>query len=352
MNKISALSANSLLAKARAMYGEILTNSNYDEMVNCRTINELASYLKNHTAYGSAFVDLTNVKINRARLEAVLKKHMLSRIASICSFEKAIGQSLFKSLLIKNDIECILTCANYLDSDNIGEYMIFIPEFFKTHSSLDTVALERSHSFDELYLALKGTIYQPLLDVFTNEANDFSVQLLESILYNYYYTQSAKIINENYKGEKKEALLDIYRMASDYKTIESIFRLKKYFAHDSINKSKFFFSDVTSFSQKNIDSFLEASSTDEFLELIKETRYGKYISTQSDEHIERKTLQAALKINEKQLRFSTCPEVVVLSYIGILENELGNITNIIEGIRYSLPPEEIMKFLVKKEENL
>lgn len=36
----------------------------------------------------------------------------------------------------------------------------------------------------------------------------------------------------------------------------------------------------------------------------------------------------------------------MLSYIGILENEIRNITHIIEGIRYSLSAEEIAEYLV------
>ena len=53
------------------------------------------------------------------------------------------------------------------------------------------------------------------------------------------------------------------------------------------------------------------------------------------------------KINKKNLLFSTAPEVVMFSYIGILENETKNIIMITEGVDYSLSPEEISKFLVR-----
>lgn len=33
-----------------------------------------------------------------------------------------------------------------------------------------------------------------------------------------------------------------------------------------------------------------------------------------------------------------------------MENEMQNVTHIIEGIRYSLPPEEIMKYLIKSDD--
>ena len=47
---ISALSANAISAKAHAMYAEMLTEADYEALVNCRTVTEAAGYLKAHTA--------------------------------------------------------------------------------------------------------------------------------------------------------------------------------------------------------------------------------------------------------------------------------------------------------------
>ena len=48
----------------------------------------------------------------------------------------------------------------------------------------------------------------------------------------------------------------------------------------------------------------------------------------------------------KKLRFSTDPSVVLFCYIFLAENELTNLTHIIEGVRYHLPPEKIAPLLV------
>ena len=226
----SDLSQNAVLAKARAMYAGTLTNENYVDLANCRTINEAANYLKGRTSYSEAFVSVPNVKIHRARLEAVLKRYMLSRIASLCSFEKAIGQNLYEILLLRNDVDCIITCADYLDSDNIGEYLLFVPDFFKEHSELTMLPLERARNFDELLSGLHGTRYESIIKKAMNGKTEFSVQLLENVLYNYLYTEASSIICEKYKkGKKRDELLDVFRMRSDMKTIESIYRLKKYY---------------------------------------------------------------------------------------------------------------------------
>lgn len=347
MGRISDLSANAILAKSRAMYADMLTNENYNDLASCRTINEAANYLKSHTAYDNAFVAVPNVKISRARLEAVLKKYMLSRIASLCSFEKAIGQELFETMIQRSDIDCILTCADYLDSQNIGEYMLYVPDFFKEHSEIDTLPLERATTFEELSDALKGTRYHELIEKMLKGSRKPSVQILENTLYDYLYTKSAEMISEKYKGKQREELLDFFRMRSDIKTIESIYRMKKYFKKDAeITSGHYFNSHTTAFSVKEIDALAHASNADEVLELVGKSKYGKFIPG-GDSIIERKTAVMQLRINEKSMRFSTYPEVVFLSFVGILENEMFNLTHIIEGIRYALPPDEILKYLIK-----
>ena len=45
------------------------------------------------------------------------------------------------------------------------------------------------------------------------------------------------------------------------------------------------------------------------------------------------------------IRFSTHPSVVMLSYIFLAQIEIQDIINIVEGIRYQLAPEEIQKLL-------
>ena len=46
------------------------------------------------------------------------------------------------------------------------------------------------------------------------------------------------------------------------------------------------------------------------------------------------------------VRFSTFPSVVMMSYVALAENEAENLTHIIEGIRYNIPPEEISRLLI------
>ena len=125
MSKIAAYSANALLAKARAMYGDILTSEDYAELANCRSTQEFLNYLKNRTAYEMVLKDLPTVQMSRARLEAMLMKYRQMRIASLAANEKALGGHLYKIMLLQYDMNVLLQCAENLGTSNFGEYLGF-----------------------------------------------------------------------------------------------------------------------------------------------------------------------------------------------------------------------------------
>ncbi len=339
---ISSLSQNAVLAKARAMYADILTREDYMRLAACRTVGEAANYLKTHTAYGETIASLQNVKFHRARLEATLKRYMLTRVGSLCSFEKALGQPIHRILLYKYEIDYILLCADHLDSDSVGVYSIELPAFFKKHSELDPLALERARKPADLVAALQGTYYAPIVEKAVNGQTDFSVQVLENTLYADFYARGAEIIRKNFSKKEREELLDCFRLPADVKMIESVYRLKRYFRQSN---GGFFDTSVTAFTEAQHNALRTAQSADAVLEILQGSCYGRYFPSEGMA-IEQKTQAMELRVHEKNIRFSTRPEVVMLSYIGILENEIRNITHIAEGIRYALPAEEITAYLV------
>lgn len=64
------LSSNVVLAKARTMYGRRLTQNDYNELLKCRNVSEVAGYLKNNTIYSHALAGIVESEIHRGQLEA------------------------------------------------------------------------------------------------------------------------------------------------------------------------------------------------------------------------------------------------------------------------------------------
>lgn len=345
MSKIANLSSNALLAKSRAMYSTILTREDYNQLINCHTINELVNYLKSNTIYSDALITSSGVELSRARMEARINQFNYKRISDLAAFENAIGQNLNQIIYLEFDITIILNCAEHLDSNTISDFSLLF-QTYSQHSQLDFIELEKANNFEELYNALKGTPYQQTLEMFVNGSSVYNTQLLENSLHKFLCDEIKNIISKNYKGNDKKELLDIFLMRSDFKMFESIYRIKKYFQNNITDLNKFFYAGFSALSEKEIQQLINAKDTEDLFSLINKTKYGKYFDENITYSIEKSTSIAKQKINQKKLRFSTLPEVVLFSYIGLIENEAKNIIHIIECVRYGLPPEEIEKHLV------
>lgn len=343
MSKISSLAGNAVLAKSRAMNSGILTEENYTALINCRNISEIVSYLKSNTVYSDSQALTSVSSFSKARLETELRKFNYERINSLASFEKAIGQKLNEIIYLNYDIALILSCADHLDSNQISNLALLTSRSYLRRSGLDLSALESATDFNAFYEALNGTPYQKALAVFKHKA--FSITALENALYQYMCERVEKLVKDNYSSSDRNELLNLFKMKSDFKMAESIYRMKKYFPNEPCNFENIFYSGFSAFSVTEINKMINCSDIDELFAVFEKSVYGKYIDESFKDNIEHCSHKAQLKINKKNLLFSTVPEVVMFSYIGILENETKNIIMITEGVDYSLPPEEISKFL-------
>lgn len=348
MKKIASLSAGALTAKAHAMYGDILGADIYREALSCRSIAELAAFLRDHTAYASVFGDLARVRIQRARFEALLRKYTMTRIASLAAAEKALGGSLYRALIMDYDAELLITCAEYLGSEGVGESLQFVPAFYRENSQLNERELFRAHNLDELDAALDGTPYNRLLDGFRAGA-PFSVRALELLVDECVNTRTEQLIQDNYSGETRSALLENLRMRADMKTVESLYRMKTYYPDADARRTGVLSNTVTAFTENERTALLECRDAAALTQVLKRSVYGKLPGLFKAGVIEHKTNEAMLRAHIHQLRYSTIPQVVLVSFVGIQANEMTNLVHISEGIRYGLSPEEIAAFLVTKE---
>ncbi len=347
MQKIASLSAGALTAKAHAMYGDILGADAYREMLGCRSISELAAFLRDRTAYASVFSDLTRARIQRARFEALVRKYAMTRIASLAAAEKALGGSLYKTLIMDYDAELLITCAEYLGSEGFGESMQFVPPFFLENSEIDTQALYRARNLDEMDAALEGTAYDRLLDGFRAGA-PFSVRAYELVVDECVNTRSEALIRKHYTGETRKALLAYLQMRADMKTVESLYRMKTYYPQADLHRAGVLSNTMTAFTPAERTALLESADVPALTETLRHTVYGKQAALFSEGVIERKTGKALLSACAHALRYTTIPQVALVSFVGIQQNEMNNLIHIAEGLRYGLPPEEIGAFLVTR----
>ena len=340
-------SANAVLARVRAMYGKRLMVSDYTNLLSCKDVNEIASYLKSKTAYGDIFAPNGGTQITAESIEFCLNKELNERLHKICTFEKMIDDKFYRYFVLKSDIDAIISAARTLVSTSALASSYVPTGFFRERSELDFDKLYNIRSAEDLIEATKHTRYYSTAKKFINAEGFFDFSSVEILLTRLYATEAKKLAKHFSKSAKKD-LFELIDLEIDYFNISNIYRLKRLdtsredifakliFEHGTITKTKLL-------------ALLDAQGDYAFMSIITGTKLGKGFELSDFLFPEAVIERNSYKIYKRYLRFSTSPDIAVLTYMRLARMEITNITHIVEGKRYNISNDEIKKFLVGAE---
>lgn len=323
--------ANAVLAKARAMYGKRLTAQNYTDLLACRSVNEAAAYLKAHTVYADAFEGVTMGSLRRWQIEILLREHLSNNFASLCRYEKSIGDGFYKYFVTLSDVDMLLHSVRYLNS---------------RHPELNAAALETATNVDLLLAAVEGSPYKAVLAPFASVGSDGRPDYfaMELALNKYLHSQAEALIKKNYKGKERKELDAMHAFDTDAENIVSLYRLKRLTNMPQSVLTTMLMPGGT-LDEKALTGFMKAPDAEKALQTLKGTAYAAF-AERGDRSVEQVSAKLRYDRAKGLVRFSTFPSVVMMSYVALAENEAENLTHIIEGIRYNIPPEEISRLLI------
>ncbi len=341
-----SLAANSVLAKARAMYGHRLTAQNYNELLSCRTVSEVAAYLKAHTDYSSVFEGLTMGALHRRQIESLIQDRLFEQYASLCRYEKFIGDTFYEHFVMKSDVDLLLHAIRRIDRTHPDEFPRRMPEFFSRHSDIDVQALKSVDDIDSFMSTVEGSAYKAVLEPFTSRGKEGNPDFfgMELALNKFFYSSSADRIKRCYKGATKKELQQMLAFLVDLENIVSGYRIKRI-----LDMPQAVFRNMMlpngSMSEKQMERFLGADSAEAALKTLKGTPYEAF-GLRNGASVEEVARKLGYDFCKSKIRFSSTPSIVMLCFVRLAENEVSNLTHIIEGIRYNIPSEEIRKILV------
>lgn len=343
---LSTLASNAILSKARAMYGKRLTEENYRDLLSCQSVGEIASYLKNRTAYKNTLAGINENAIHRGQLEAKLKQKLFEEFSSLCRYELSVGEHFSKYFITRSEVEQILHSITLLEAGKPEEYIFSMPMYLSRHTHIDLNALSQIHSFDDLLDALSHTPYRDLLESFRPvKGIPLNYTGIENTLYTYLFSSVYEVIDKYTRGEAAKQLHEIFDSYVDLVNYARIIRLKVSYnaGPDFIRSSLLPFGNLGS---RIKNEMIEAETEEQVTDLMKRTSIGKRYLKIDHTYIDEIPNRAKYITCRHDIHFSTHPSVVMMSYTFVSQCELTDIITIVEGVRYKLPPDEIAKLLI------
>lgn len=340
---------NAVLAKAHAMYGKRITKENYTDMLNCKSLNELAAYLKTRT-YFSADFEALPANINSAQIEELLKMSLLKKCEKLCEYQLSAGENFYKYFVVQNDIRQIMTVVRLLIQGHPEKYLAALPPFFNSKTDIDLYELAKVRNYDDLLRALEHTDYKKILERYRdNYSEDGMFILIENELNKYRFSFLIKSVKLSKDHRKKKEIYEIINYRLDMYTLTRAYRLLNLGSPNKMFIRDFTVKGYTNFSEKDMQAISDAKSATEIVKLIPNTYYKKDFSNIDFKYIENATTEMLIRRLLKGFRYYTNPTAVMLCYLFLAENEVRNIIHIVEAIKYNIPTEKAKSVLIGTE---
>lgn len=339
--------SNAVLSKARAMYGKRIKEKNYNELLTCKSVTEIAIYLKNKTSYSDVLQSMDEGDVHRGKLEENLRQKLFYDFAKLGRYDLSVGDKFFEYLISRAEIEKIMHSLMFFKSEKSGTYNYPLPEIFESHTKINLNGLLNIKNYDTFLEAIKGSPYYKILLPLKPKENGFiDLTKIETALYAYLYGIMFDMIHKNLRGKNRSDLDDLF---NSYIDLSNIVRIKRMRGNYKLDR-EYVLSALLPFgnlSKQQIHDFVYEKNYNQAVLDMKNTRLGrKWLTDELDMGDSAPKRMRFAKCTH-YIRFSISPPVVLMSYIFLKEIELLNITNIIEGIRYGVSAEEIKSMLIK-----
>lgn len=343
---------NALMAKVRALYGKRLRNEDYQRLLQSKSIAEVAAYLKNDTAYADTLSQVKEDLIHRGQLETFVRRRNLDIFVKFLRY--SYNDKLFLTVYtMKNEVDQLLLAIRFLNAGAMDRYIVALPAYLSRYMSFDLFALAKIRNYDELLDIVSHSSFYHVLTKYRPVSSDRPVDLIacERALLEQYYNTILDMVDKDYSGDTQEDLRGIIGAQVDYHNLSAAYRLRRYFGYKperireamlqvktDVNPSRAYDAILYANGDREIDDALRTAY------VVRKFRLDWKGGGRHELSIE--LSRSRNYRNHRAFRFSTKPMVVVLTYMYLLDIEVDNITNIIEGIRYHIPPEDIRELLV------
>lgn len=342
-----SLSSNSVIAKARAVYGRSLKSEDYARLCSASSVSEAAALLKQMPRYQKALRGIDPQSVHRGQLEALLRKATFDVFERFHSFDFSDSRAFFRYIIMELEAEQILTAIECVASKTPQRYIASLPIFLVKHAQTDLITLGKAQRFSDIAECLNGTPYDKILRPLLIEAEgsgSININECERRMYTFYYMSAMKTAEKIYKGKRLDELKRALLKSVDMENVVTCYRIRAFgIDKDSIKGSLLPFR--YRLNDEATERILQLESVARIEAELQRLGYRTDAPAQFDT-VEQLTETISMNHLRRLLRLSQNSAAVYYALLECLKIEQRNVKTAIEGIRYGLPSSEILEMLV------
>lgn len=324
-----------LNAKMKCMYSNNLSKEEFEELLRQSNLKEAISFIKSKFP----FLENLNEKMHRKELEQELNNLFIYDILKIFKYLNKNEIEILMQFLSKYELNCVKNVfRNVTTNRDSREYLKNIDNWttkmFKNIDGINEITEETA--FLEL---IKSEDYYKVFAEYEEIIENAPLEEIEVKLDKFYFEKIYKLAKKYNKN-----LLYLIGTEIDLLNVIWIYRSKKYFKYSENEIKEILIPINYKLSKKNIDDLINSEDFIDMKAVLNETKYRKVFSDEN--RIEYDKNKYLYDINIKLFKTKLFDICTVFCNINLLDIEIKNIINIVEGIRYKLDKSEIQKKII------
>ncbi|MGI6031591.1 MAG: V0D/AC39 family V-type ATPase subunit [Eubacteriales bacterium] len=338
----SILRYSGIAAKTRAMYGRRLRPQDFQALLQAKNVDEVAAYLKNHPGYHDTMVAFAQSSIHRSALESLLREELSQEYARLLGFLSGNQQDFMNFWVHKLEIDEILYYLRLIISQRQQDYQPHMLPTIARHSDIPLAELQKPHDFPQLVELLRPTRYYPLLQPFTRQPT-LDYTHIELTLRSDYFRQLLRSCEKDLPPEDSKILTQLVGGQIDLSNFAHLIRSKRFFHQPDEHIYTNLLPLTHRIDSAMIRRMVTAPTWEEAYDLIYETPYAKFFRQYHFDYVEQYFYRYTQVCARRILCTRQTGICIPFAFLMFKQLEVRTLTQIIEGIRYGVPGQEIAR---------
>lgn len=322
-------------AKLKGMYAKRISKTDLEDLIKQNSLKNAVLMLKNK----NEIFKNSDENIDRLEIESLLEESQINDILKIQKLLNDKDKEIFDMFLLQYEIKCVKSILRKLFTNDKTEDIV-VQNVRKWTITLfeDIKGIETVNNFEEFFAAIKRMKYDKVLKKFQEQERINVFEIENEIDKLYFETLYDKV-------KKSANLKKIVGSEIDLLNVLWIFRVKKYYHFEKEQLKQILIKRNYKLNSNIIEELVQTKSFEEIQEIMQKTTYKAIFVEESA--LEENMDKYLYSINKKIFERDISSIAYVFAYVNMIDYENNDIINTIEGIRYNMDKQEILKRLVR-----
>lgn len=343
-----ATATQAMIPKARAMFSKRISAAEYEELMRRRTVPELAAILKRHPYFGSSLNTLSTTDPHRGQIEELLSMDIFLKYEALVKYDFT-DEGFSDYYLAECELRELLKALHLLSIGIPGAYLNQIPGYLvgKTHIDLFSLGQARTPA-QVLEVAAKAPYYyKPLKARLIADPTLRDYPMAEAALLRAYYASVFGLIDRSLSGRDAQSTRALFLQEAEIYNLELMLRVKHYFpkVYGPEETRQLMLPYTHKVPKTQLNQMLEAKSAEALLAMYRQSHAVNLVDTGSLDELPAAGGRQVYDFARRMLHLTASPVAALAAFISLAKLERENVVNVVEGVRYGLPPEKIRGML-------